>query len=251
MPGNNLSRDEAAERARLIGPASGDGVQDLPVPALQTQVLLDLTAGAAKPGHFVSTSTIRFSCTEPGAATFVDLVADEIRSITLNGVALEPVTNRESDHIRLKNLQAENELEIVAECRYMHTGEGMHRFIDPVDGRVYLYTQFETADAHRVYACFDQPDLKTTFELDVIAPADWQVVSVTAPDLAPQQLEESPDTAASAHWHFPPTPPISTYVTSVIAGPYHVVRDVYQGLAAEIPLGRVLSQVAGAVPRRR
>ncbi len=105
MPGNNLSRDEAAERARLIGPASGDGfpgTQNVPVPALQTKVLLDLTAGAAKPGHFVSTSTIRFSCSEPGAATFVDLVADEIRSITLNGVALEPVTNREADHIRLQ-----------------------------------------------------------------------------------------------------------------------------------------------------
>ncbi len=80
--------------------------------------------------------------------------------------------------IELPNLQADNELEIVAECRYMHTGEGLHRFTDPVDGRVYLYTQFETADAQRVYACFDQPDLKTTFELDVDAPADWQVVSV-------------------------------------------------------------------------
>ncbi|HEY0870016.1 MAG TPA: aminopeptidase N, partial [Acidothermaceae bacterium] len=240
MPGNNLSRDEAADRARLIGPASGashPGSPDQPVPSLQTKVLLDLTAGAAKPGHFVSTSTIRFSCNEPGAATFVDLVADEIRSITLNGQSIEPATNRDADHIKLKNLQAENELEIVAECRYMHTGEGLHRFTDPVDGRVYLYTQFETADAHRVYACFDQPDLKTTFELDVIAPADWQVVSVTAPDLAPQQLEESPDTAASAHWHFPATPPISTYITSVIAGSYHVVRDVHRGLAAEIPLG--------------
>jgi aminopeptidase N len=249
VPGNNLSRDEAAERARLIGPVPGNatpgvhgnngnnGNNGKPVPALQTQVLLDLTAGAAKPGHFVSTSTIRFSCTEPGASTFVDLDADEIRSVTLNGVAIEPATSRDADHIRLKDLQADNELEIVAECRYMHTGEGLHRFTDPVDGRVYVYTQFETADAHRVYACFDQPDLKTTFELDVLAPADWQVVSVTAPDLAPPHLDESPDTAASAHWHFPPTPPLSTYVTSVIAGPYSVVRDVHLGRAGEIPLG--------------
>ena len=255
VPGNNLSRDEAAERARLIGPVTGAGnhgtpdqgapgqdapnqpVADSPVPALQTQVFLDLTAGAAKPGHFVSTSIIRFRCHEPGASTFVDLVADDIRSITLNGVAIEPATNRDADRIRLVGLQAENELEIVADCRYMHTGEGMHRFTDPVDGRVYLYTQFETADAHRVYACFDQPDLKTTFELDVIAPADWQVVSVMAPDVAPAQLAELPDTTASAHWHFPATPPLSTYVTSVIAGPYHVVRDAYQGLAGEIPLG--------------
>ena len=156
MPGNNLSRDEATERARLIGPVSGEAD---PVPALETKVFLDLSAGAAKPDHFLSTTTIRFSCREPGAATFVDLMADEIRSITLNGVAIEPATNREADRVRLTNLQEHNDLEIVAECRYMHTGEGMHRFTDPVDGRVYVYTQFETADAHRVYACFDQPDL--------------------------------------------------------------------------------------------
>ncbi len=234
MPGNNLSRDEATERARLIGPVSGEAD---PVPALETRVSLDLTSGAAKPDHFLSATTIRFSCREPGAATFVDLVADEIRSITLNGVAIEPATNREADRIRLSDLQEQNVLEVVAECRYMHTGEGLHRFTDPVDGRVYVYTQFETADAHRVYACFDQPDLKTTFELDVIAPGDWQVVSVTAPDVTPDRVADSPDTTTSGHWHFPPTPPLSTYVTSVIAGPYHVVRDVHHGSAADIPLG--------------
>ncbi|HEY3925313.1 MAG TPA: aminopeptidase N [Acidothermaceae bacterium] len=234
MPGNNLSRDEATERARLIGPVSGEAE---PVPALETIVFLDLTSGAAKPDHFLSSTTIRFSCREPGASTFVDLVADEIRSITLNGVAIEPATNREADRLRLSNLAEHNELEIVAECRYMHSGEGMHRFTDPVDGRVYLYTQFETADAHRVYACFDQPDLKTTFELDVIAPGDWQVVSVTAPDVVPEQLAENPDTTTSGHWHFPPTPPLSTYVTSVIAGPYHVVHDVHHGVTGDIPLG--------------
>ena len=234
MPGNNLSRDEAAERARLIGPIRG--IAD-PVSALQTQVRLDLTAGAAKPDHFLSTTVVRFSCREPGAATFIDLVADEIRSITLNGVAIEPATNREADRIRLHDLHTDNELEIVAECRYMHSGEGLHRFTDPVDGRVYLYTQFETADAHRVYACFDQPDLKTTFELEVIAPADWRVISVTAPDVVPGELADDPGTTASGHWHFPPSPPLPTYVTSVIAGPYHVVRDVHHGVMGDIPLG--------------
>jgi aminopeptidase N len=234
VAGNNLSRAEATERARLIGPIAGNGD---PVPALETRVSLDLTSGSTKPDHFLSSTTVRFSCTEPGASTFIDLVAGEIRSITLNGNALEPATHREADRIRLHELRADNEVEIVAECRYMHTGEGLHRFTDPVDGRVYLYTQFETADAHRVYACFDQPDLKTTFELDVVAPADWQVVSVVAPDEHPERLEESPDTAASAHWHFPPSPPLSTYVTSVIAGPYHVVRDVHHGVAHDVPLG--------------
>ena len=234
MPGNNLSRDEAAERARLIGPIPGGGD---PVPALQTQVRLDLTPGAAKPDHFLSSTTVRFSCREPGANTFIDLVADEIRSITLNGVAIEPATHRQADHVMLHDLKEHNELEIVAECRYMHSGEGLHRFTDPVDGRVYLYTQFETADAHRVYACFDQPDLKTTFELEVLAPADWQVVSVMTPDVLPAELVDDPGTTASGHWHFPPSPPLSTYVTSVIAGPYHVVTDVHHGIVGDIPLG--------------
>jgi aminopeptidase N len=234
VPGNNLSRDEAAERARLIGPISDAGQ---PAPALRTHVTLDLTSGATKPDHFLSTANVRFSCRQPGADTFIDLVAGEIRSITLNGVALEPATGHHGGRITLRGLQAENELEIVAECRYMHTGEGMHRFTDPVDGRVYVYTQFETADAHRVYACFDQPDLKTSFELDVLAPADWQVVSVNAPDVVPAQLADTPDTERTGRWHFPVSPPLSTYVTSVIAGPYHVAHDLHRGLAGDIALG--------------
>ena len=241
MVGHNLSRDEAAERARIIGPVAGNGD---PVDALETRVHLDLTPGAAKPDRFVSTTTVRFSCHEPGTATFIDLIAADIRSVTLNGVELDVVDRVPSARFDLPNLQAANELEIVAECFYMHTGEGLHRFTDPVDGRVYVYTQFETADAQRVYACFDQPDLKTTFELEVDAPAGWHVVSVTAPDVIPAELaadglasNEASGTTASGHWHFPPTPPLSTYVTSVIAGPYHVVRDVHRGHAGDIPLG--------------
>src|SRR5450432_4226211 len=113
VPGNNLSRDEATARARLIGPT---GVTADALPALQTKVHLDLTPGATKPDFFLSTTAVRFSCAEPGAQTFIDLVADEIRSIVLNGVSIEPATNREADRIKLTDLQAENELEIVAEC---------------------------------------------------------------------------------------------------------------------------------------
>jgi aminopeptidase N len=237
VAGGNLSRDEAALRARLIGPAGDDQTAHARRAALRTRVSLDLTAGAAKPGRFLSATFVQFTCREPGASTFIDLVADEVRSITLNGVRLEPAMHTEPGRIQLPELRSNNELEIIAECRYMHTGEGLHRFTDPVDGRVYLYTQFETADAHRVYACFDQPDLKTSFELDVVAPADWRVVSVTAPDVVPDHLDDEPSTAASAVWHFPPSEPVSTYVTSVIAGPYHVVNDVHHGQGADIPLG--------------
>ena len=230
----NLSRDEAVERAALIGPITREGMP----PALETVVHLDLTARAcSNADRFLSKTLVRFHCRKPGAETFIDLVSDQVRSIRLNGESLDPREHHDGEHIRLPGLLADNELEVVAECTYMHTGEGLHRFTDPVDGRVYLYTQFETADAHRVYACFDQPDLKTSFELEVVAPADWHVVSVTAPDAAPAALDDDPHTTRTARWHFPASKPLSTYVTAIVAGPYHVARDSYTGRAAEIPLG--------------
>ena len=117
-------------------------------------------------------------------------------------------------------------LRVVADCAYSRSGEGLHRFTDPADGRVYLYSDLETFDAHRVYACFDQPDMKATYELAVTAPADWLVVSNMAP-------ESSIADGEALRWHFPPTPVVPTYITAVAAGPYHVVRDEHDG----IPLG--------------
>ena len=115
---------------------------------------------------------------------------------------------------------------VVADCAYSRSGEGLHRFTDPVDKQVYLYSDLETFDAHRIYACFDQPDMKATYELTVTAPEDWQVVSNMAPD---SQLPAGD----AVRWTFPPTPVMSTYITAVAAGPYHVVRDEHDG----IPLG--------------
>ncbi len=228
----SLTRDEAAERARLVLPLEGDVA-----PAIRTVVHLDFTPDSGgHPDHFSSTTQVRFGCVEPGATTFIDLVAEHVRSIRLNGEDLDPAAHHTADRITLPGLRADNDLEIVADCSYMHTGEGLHRFSDPVDGRVYLYTQFETADAHRVFACFDQPDIKTTFELDVVAPADWLVVGNTAPDQAPATIEPEPSASAS-HWHFPASKPLSTYITAIVAGPYHVVRDSHDGEAAQIPLG--------------
>ena len=134
----------------------------------------------------------------------------------------------DGNRITLANLAADNELRVTAECAYSRSGEGLHRFTDPVDGGVYLYTQFETSDAHRVYACFDQPDLKATFEFTVTVPAGWQVVSNMAPDVTG---ELTPD--GTARWHFPPSPLMSTYITAIAAGPYYEVRAEHDG----IPLG--------------
>jgi aminopeptidase N len=206
---SNLTRDEAAARSALIKVAS-------------YQVDLDLTAGEET---FVSVSAVRFDCTEPGSSTFIDLSAVAVREITLNGA---PVGSGAFDghRITLAGLQSGNVLRVVAECAYSRSGEGLHRFTDPADGRVYLYSDLETFDAHRVYACFDQPDMKASYELSVTAPADWLVVSNMAP-------ESTIEAGRSLRWHFPPTPVIPTYITAVAAGPYYAIRDEHDG----IPLG--------------
>ena len=206
---SNLTRDEAAVRSALITVAS-------------YYVDLDLTGGDEV---FSSVSVIRFDCNAPGSASFINLTAPAVRQITLNG---EPVSLEafDGDRITLEGLAAGNVLRVVADCAYSRSGEGLHRFTDPADGRVYLYSDLETFDAHRVYTCFDQPDMKATYELAVTAPADWIVISNMAP-------ESSMEDGEALRWHFPPTPVMPTYITAVAAGPYHVVRDEHDG----IPLG--------------
>jgi aminopeptidase N len=208
---SNLTRDEAAERSALITVAS-------------YQVELDLTGGGEE--TFSSVTVIRFGCARPGAASFVDLTAPAVREITLNGaeVGLDAF---DGDRIALAGLAADNVLRVAADCAYSRSGEGLHRFADPADGRVYLYSDLETFDAHRVYACFDQPDMKASYELTVTAPADWLVVSNMAHDAVTERDR------AARRWHFPATPVLPTYVTAVAAGPYHVVRGEHDG----IPLG--------------
>jgi aminopeptidase N len=205
----NLTREEARQRAALLDVES-------------YAVELDLTTPAGGAPTFGSVTVIRFRCSSPGAATFADLSAPAVREITLNGTPVD-LAGFDGARIQLTGLAGENELRVAAECAYSRHGEGLHRFTDPADGGVYLYSDLETFDAHEVYACFDQPDLKATFELAVRAPADWQVVSNMAADTTTQP----------GYWHFPPTPPVPTYITAVAAGPYHVVRSEHDG----IPLG--------------
>jgi aminopeptidase N len=211
---SNLTRDEAATRSALITVSS-------------YQVDLDLTGDEKT---FRSDSVVRFGCAAPGSSTFLNLTAPAVDEITLND---EPVSLDafDGDRIRLTGLAADNVLRVTAACAYSHSGEGLHRFTDPADGLVYLYSDLETFDAHRIYACFDQPDMKATYELAVTAPADWQVVS----NMAAESTTAAPGIGdgEAACWQFPPTPVMSTYITAVAAGPYHVVRDEHDG----IPLG--------------
>ncbi|MBA2559520.1 MAG: aminopeptidase N, partial [Propionibacteriales bacterium] len=214
MPGINLTRDEAAERARILDVSTYD-------------VSLDLTRSETT---FGSTTTIRFACSEPGASTFADLVGATVHQVVLNGRDLD-VSVYDNSRIELKDLEADNELTVVADCAFSHTGEGLHRFVDPADNLVYLYTQFEVPDARRVFTTFEQPDLKGVFTFHVTAPSQWQVVSNSA---TPDPVEVGLDRSI---WHFEPTQPMSTYITALVAGDYVVVRDTYRGIRGDIPLG--------------
>ncbi|GAA1714088.1 aminopeptidase N [Fodinicola feengrottensis] len=187
---------------------------------------------------FTSTTVARFGCTAPGSAVFIDLAASAVRSIDLNGRPV-PLSAWSGGHIRLGALAAHNTLRVVADCAYSRTAEGMHRFTDPADGSVYVYTHFQPAEAHRVYACFDQPDLKATFELGVVVPADWQVVANTQPDSVGKARLASG--TGATRWHFPATPPLPTYATSVAAGRFHSVSGSWQRVPLSLYCRRSLA----------
>ncbi|MEV5082367.1 aminopeptidase N [Streptomyces sp. NPDC056159] len=213
MPGTNLTREEAQQRAKLLTVDS-------------YEIDLDLS-GAQEGGTYRSVTTVRFDVAEDGAASFVDLVAPAVHEVTLNGDALDPAEVFEDSRIALPGLlRGRNVLRVVADCAYTNTGEGLHRFVDPVDDQAYLYTQFEVPDARRVFANFEQPDLKATFQFTVKAPSGWTVVS-NSPTPEPQDDV----------WVFEPTPRISTYITALIVGPYHSVHGVYEKNGQSVPLG--------------
>ncbi|MFJ6928830.1 aminopeptidase N [Streptomyces nigra] len=213
MPGTNLTREEAQQRAKLLTVDS-------------YEIDLDLS-GAPEGGTYRSVTTVRFDVAENGADSFIDLVAPTVHEVTLNGDRLDPGEVFEDSRITLPGLlQGRNVLRVVADCAYTNTGEGLHRFVDPVDQQVYLYTQFEVPDARRVFASFEQPDLKATFQFTVKAPEGWTVVS-NSPTPEPKDNV----------WTFAPTPRISTYITALIAGPYHSVHSVYEKDGQSVPLG--------------
>ncbi|KHF42380.1 aminopeptidase N [Saccharomonospora viridis] len=220
MPAPNLTREQAQQRAGLLSVSTYD-------------IELDLTDGRGGPGEgtFGSKTTIRFSARRPGQSSWVDIVAEGVREATLNGRQLDVSAYTEDEGIALPDLAADNELVVHADCRYMNTGEGLHRFVDPVDGGVYLYSQFETADAKRMFACFDQPDLKASYRLTVTAPKDWKVVS----NSPVASREDTPEGAVRTV--FEPTERISTYLVALVAGPYAEWRDTYTDEHKTIPLG--------------
>ena len=202
-PGNNLTRDEARRRAELIQTPLYD-------------ISLDLTRDS---DTFTCEATIHFLCQQPGTDSFIDFLAPSVDSCELNGaeVAKEAFNGA---RIMLSNLRDANELHVLGTCAYQNVGAGLCRFKDPVDHKIYLHSQFETFDAHRMFPCFDQPDLKASFTFTVLAPSDWIVVSNN-----PGQAQQVAGKENIKRWTFGATPKMSSYLTAIVAGPYHGVRD--------------------------
>ena len=212
MPGLNLSRAEAKDRAEHLYVNS-------------YAVTLDVTKGEET---FYSKSEVSFTCNKPGYATFIDAVGRSVISATLNGAAVD-VSGFDGESIFITNLAADNVLVIELEAEYSKSGEGLQRSVDPADGEVYLYSQGETAHIRNMFACFDQPSLKATFTLTVTTPGHWQAVSNNP-------VESKTTKGELVEWKFTTTPRIATYLDALIAGPYSSVHDVYKG-EKEIPLG--------------
>ena len=216
MPSENLTRVEAQQRSSLIEVDS-------------YRVEVDLTRG---PTEFQTKTTVRFRANEIGTSSFIDAITARVDSVVLNGESLSASEVSDGARISLPSLAAENELVVDAAFRYSNSGEGLHRFVDPVDGEVYLYTQFEVPDSRRMFAVFEQPDLKASFEFIITAPAHWQVVS-NSPTPLPNSIGDS-----VAVWSFEPTLRISSYITALIAGPYAKWSDSLVSKSGRtIPLG--------------
>ena len=207
----NLTRDDARTRAALLHVES-------------YEVALDLTDGGGKPSDrtFRSVTTVRFTA-RSGESTFIDVIADRFHAVTLNGSEVDVSAYRPEDGITLSGLADDNVLVVDADLLYTNTGEGLHRFVDPLDGETYLYSQFETADAKRMFACFDQPDLKAAFTLSAVVPDHWESCSNG-------RVAEVEQLDAGKRVHFATTARISPYITALVAGPYHVVTDSHDGI---------------------
>jgi aminopeptidase N len=212
VPGTNITQIEAAQRSEIIKVES-------------YKIDLDVTTGAET---FLVKTTIKFAGLKPGSTTFLDCVGKRVMSAKLNGADFDPKFDGET--IFLPAIAADNTLEIEHEGIYSNSGEGLHRFVDPADNEVYLYTQFETGDARRMYACFDQPDQKATFTISTITPKHWAVISNYGIESA-KDLDND-----RKHTQFATSQVISTYVTAIVAGAYTSVHDEYKG-EKTIPMG--------------
>ena len=214
MTSANLTRDETAARSGAIRLDTVEidlDLRDAPDPATDT---------------FPTTATLTFTAT--AESTWLDFLGAAVDSVTVNGAARD--VEWDGARLHIAGLAAHNVVTVRARGRYSTSGEGLHRFRDPVDGAVYLYTQYEPADSRRVYPVFEQPDMKARWRFTVSAPADWQILSNGA-----ETARE--DVPGGVRVGFAETLPLSSYITSVAAGPYHRVDGEWRGADRTVPLG--------------
>jgi aminopeptidase N len=203
----SLTRVEAEERSKLLE-------------VIRYDIHVDLT-GMLEGTEFRAVSTVGFSCREPGASTFVD-AAVQVVSATLNGRAIGG-DQISAGRIRLDDLAADNVLIVESVQPDTSAGTRAHRSVDPSDNEVYFWTTFEPDEARYAWACFDQPDLKAPHGFTVVAPERWRVVSNSGDPVV------TPADGGARRWQFPDTPPLSTYVAVVNAGPFHEIRSERDG----------------------
>jgi aminopeptidase N len=211
VPGVNLTRAEAKERSSILKVHS-------------YEIDLDLTSGTET---FIVKTRIKFTGLKPGASTFIDAVGKQVISATLNDQPFD--TKFDGESIFIPAIAAENDLYIEFEANYSNSGEGLHRFQDPADNEVYLYSQHEVADARRTFPCFDQPNLKATFAISALAPSHWEVIS-NNPVASKSEID------GKTKWVFTTTPLLPTYLTALVAGPYYFIESTYEGQKS-VPLG--------------
>ncbi len=212
----NITRTEAEQRSAVVR-------------ARAYRVTVDVTDAATEQPGRTFTSRTELDITSQGPATHLDLIADSVTAATIDG---EPIALDGFDGYRLPLPEVEagdHTVVVEALCRYSITGEGLHRFVDPADDKIYLYSQFETADARRMFANFEQPDQKATFQLSVIAPSHWVVISNSA------RVEPTEVGDGASRWDHVATPPVSTYITALVAGEYHVVDGEIRSVAKTLP----------------
>ncbi|MGJ4110720.1 aminopeptidase N [Corynebacterium macclintockiae] len=216
MTSINLTRTEAEHRANLISD-------------VHYSIQLDLSGGE-QPDNKLFRSLTRITFTSGAGSTFLDLRADSLLRVELDGAALGDFAYDATTGIPLNDLSSgQHELLVEAEIPYSTTGQGLHRFFDPSDDQAYMYTQFETADAKRVFACFDQPDIKATYDVELTTPAEWTVVTNNEVSVAEAAGVNKKKHSATVDYL------LSTYLIAFCVGPWHVVRDEWRGTITEHP----------------
>jgi aminopeptidase N len=206
-----LSRAEAEARAARVGDVA-------------YELRLNLSDTALT---YTGEATVMFAVASLDDPLFIDYKGQRITRLAINGRDAEVDLRDNRLWLPADRLEARNTVTVAYENEYDHTGDGFHRFVDPEDGSVYVYTNFQPFAAHRLFPCFDQPDLKATFDLEVVAPSEWAIIS------ASREIDHGAAGDGLTRRRFETTARFATYLLALVGGPWESVHDD----SGEIPFG--------------